>query len=101
MSGCGPSRKKTAREEARHEVFRAEVVSKYPRKTIGSVANRVSTKSGEVHTVRLCFLGMGICFDFRGAHTAPDAVGHFNATIVIFGNRRTVEKMLYGGYSEN
>jgi hypothetical protein len=44
---------------------------------------------------------MGICFDFWGARTAPDAVSDFNAIIVIFGNRRTVEKMLYGGYSGN
>ncbi|MBU8913607.1 MAG: transposase [Spirochaetales bacterium] len=43
------SRKKTAREKALHEVFRAEAVSRCPRKTIGSVANRVSTKSGEGH----------------------------------------------------
>jgi len=48
MSGCGSSRKKATREEALHEVLRAELVSRYPRKTIGSVANRVSTKSGEV-----------------------------------------------------
>ena len=49
----GSNRKKGAGEEAPYGIFRAEVVSNYPRKTIGSVANRVSTKSGEVHSSNL------------------------------------------------